>query len=154
MVFLADAAEFDFGKAEFIAKEVAMGAGVAELHRLYPERIPSPIIVNRWRKRYPAFDLVMLEAEEAKAEMLADETIKIADDDELQAGQAANGIKARQWMAGKLHERFGSSPKSKEGDVHYHNTVNLTDEQLMAIAGSAYIEGDSKRLGVDDESAG
>lgn len=148
MIFLADAADFDFGKAEFIALEVAMGASVAELHELHSDRIPSPIVVNRWRERYPAFDLLMLEAERAKAEKLADETVRIADDEDRHAAQAANGIKSRQWLAAKLSERFGSTARGG-GEVHIHNTVNLTDEQLLQIAGSAYIEGESEVVGIE-----
>lgn len=151
MIFLKDVSEFDYGTAEFIALEVAAGAAVSGLHEAYPDRVPSTIVVNRWRKQIPAFDLLMGEAEEAKAELLADQVVSIADDQDLLAAQANNAIKARQWLAGKLHERFGTSPVSKGGAGAVNLSVRLTDEQLMQIASGGVIDGESKRL---PESAG
>ena len=135
VIFLKDAVDFDPGVGEFIALEVAMGGSVRELHEVDPERIPSPIVVNRWRRRHPEFDLLMIEAEEAKAEGLVDEILGIADDGERLAAQAGNAIKARQWLAGKLHKRFGEG--KERGEVAMGGIMLMSDEQLMAIAAMA-----------------
>ena len=132
VIFLADASEFSHATGEFIAKAVAQGDSVSDLHAAY-DHVPSPIIVNRWRRRVPAFDLLMKEAEQAKAELLADGIIKIADNKELMPGQQNNAIKARQWLASKLHERYGSGEKT-DGPRDVNLSLQLTDEQLMAIA--------------------
>jgi hypothetical protein len=151
-LLLRDVRRFTPEAGEFIALEVAMGASVKELHEAHEDLVPSPLIVNRWRKDFPAFDLVMQEAELAKAQGLADEVISIAADEERQAAISGNMIKARQWLAGKLSEQFDSGVKVPGGGgVTINANVRLTDEQLMAIAGNAYLEGDSKRLGVDVE---
>jgi cell pole-organizing protein PopZ len=153
LVILRDVREFNVGSAEFIVLEVASGASVKELHEHHPERVPSPLVVNRWRRDVPAFDAVMREAEEAQAQTLADEVIKIADDEERQAAQAGNAIKARQWLAGKLAEKWGTTPVAQQPAVSITNMVTLSDEQLLAIAGSA-IDGEYALVGknvVDSE---
>ena len=155
MVFLKDVREFSVEAAEFIALAVARGESIRDLHENCEDLVPSPLVVNRWRKQYPAFDAVMREAEEAKAQTLADEVIKIADDEERQAAQAGNAIKARQWLAGKLAEKWGTAPVQQAAPVNITNMVTLTDEQLRAIAGSA-IDGEYALVGkdmVDEEPA-
>jgi hypothetical protein len=146
MVILRDVREFSVGAAEFIALEVASGASVKELHEHHEDLVPSPLVVNRWRKQYPAFDLVMKEAEQAKAETLADEVIEIAKNEDRQAAISGNMIKARQWLAGKLSEDFESK---KGGSVVINQNVRLSDDQLMAIAagGVPALEGESERVG-------
>lgn len=147
LVILKDIREFDPHVAEFIALEVAKGASVSELHEEFEDRVPSPIIVNRWRKQVPQFDLVMREAEECKAQALADQVVRIADDEDRQAAQAANAIKARQWLASKLSEQFTAVPKPTGPQVVINNGLALSDEQLMQIAAGAVpaIEGSSER---------
>jgi hypothetical protein len=133
MIFLADVAEFTAGAGEFIALEVALGYGLAELHELYPERVPNPIVVNRWARKYPAFGILMEEAEVAAAQKFAYETVKITDDPDLLPAMAGNRMKSRQWLASKLSKQFGTTPKA-EVALTLNNDVSLTDEQLMAIA--------------------
>ena len=147
MVFFEDAAEFTFAVGERIAKEVALGSSLHELHEAYPDVVPNPIIVKRWRERIVAFDMLMGEVEAAKAERLADETIIIADDPDRQAAQANNAIKSRQWLASKLNERYGSTVEKGKGSELNLNVI-LTDSQLMQIAagGLDAIEGESRRL--------
>ena len=138
LVILRNVREFSRESAEFIALEVARGGSVAELHEHFEDKVPNPIVVNRWRKEIPQFDLLMREAEAAKAEKLADEVVGIADDTERQAAQAGNAIKARQWMAEKLsQDKFGKSVGATSGvvgGVTVNGNVYLTDEQLMVIA--------------------
>jgi hypothetical protein len=142
LVILRDVREFNVGSAEFIVLEVARGASVKELHEHHPERVPSPLVVNRWRRDVPAFDAVMREAEVAKAEGLADEVIRIADDDERQAAQARNAMEARKWLASKLSEQFDSRNNWQGtgggSGVRVELGVRLTDEQLMQIAAGKF----------------
>ena len=140
MVILRDVKEFTLEAAEFIALEVAMGASVKELHDCHEEMVPSPLVVNRWRKNVPAFDLVMREAEEAKAQGLADEVIGIAADEGRQAAISGNMIKSRQWLAGQLSEGFRNGPQGGNS-VKVDMNVRLTDEQLMAIAAGKFNAG-------------
>jgi len=143
MVILRDVKEFTLETAEFIALEVAMGASVKELHDCHEEMVPSPLVVNRWRKNVPAFDLVMREAEEAKAQGLADEVIGIAADEGRQAAISGNMIKSRQWLAGQLSEGFRNGPQGGAGSVKVDMNVRLTDEQLMAIAAGKFNAGEA-----------
>jgi len=146
LIILRDVAEFSVESAEFIALAVARGEAVKDLHDHCPELCPSPLVVNRWRRNVPAFDMVMMEAETARAQGMADEVIKIADDPELQAAQARNAIEARKWLAGKLDVRYGSNAVAAVAPVSITNMVMLSDEQLMKIAGGA-IDGEYARLG-------
>ncbi|GAF99274.1 unnamed protein product, partial [marine sediment metagenome] len=82
-------------------------------------------------------DLVMREAEEAKAQGLADEVIGIAADEERQAAISGNMIKSRQWLAGQLSEGFRNGPQGGSS-VKVDMNVRLTDEQLMAIAAGKF----------------
>ena len=150
MIFLANAPEFTFPVGEFIALEVAKGFGIGTLHDAYPDRVPNPIIVRRWAKNIVPFKLLMEEAEAMRAERLADETVTISDDDKFLAADKAQRIKARQWLAGKLHDRYGSGADAKAGgDINIG--LILTDDQLMAIAAQGLpapevLEGESERL--------
>lgn len=165
-IFLQETEDFTPGIGEFIALEVATGAGLAELHEAYPEKVPNPIVVNRWRSRYPGFDVLMGEAEVAAAQKFAWDVVKIADDKNVQAAQANNRIKARQWLAGKLHERYGAG-KPEVSVTLTQPAVQLTRDQLLEIAGSAYkkdvgvipgraglIEVDEGKSGVDKHEGG
>lgn len=137
MVLLKDVREFSVGAAEFIALEVASGASVKELHENHEEMVPSPLVVNRWRRNVPAFDLLMQEAEQAKAQGLADEVISIAGDEKRQAAVSGNMIKSRQWLSGQLSEQFRNGP-SGGGTVKVDVNVRLTDDQLMQIASEKF----------------
>jgi fructose-specific component phosphotransferase system IIB-like protein len=90
----------------------------------------------------------MGEAEVAAAQKFAWEVVGIADDEDRQAAQAGNAIKARQWLAGKLHEKYGAAPVAQQAPVNITNMVTLSDEQLLAIAGSA-IDGEYALVGKD-----
>lgn len=156
MVLLRDVKQFDTGAAEFIVLEVARGASVRELHEAHEDIVPNPIVVNRWRKQYPAFDMVMREAEEAAAQQMAYEVLRIADDGERQAAQARNAMEARKWLAGTLSERF--SGRSQGGGSHgvtINADVRLTDEQLMQIAAGKFhaIEGEVLGEEADNDNA-
>ena len=144
MVLLRDVREFHPGAAEFIALEVASGASIAELHEHHEDMVPSPLIVNRWRRQVPAFDLLMNEAEQAKAQTLADQIIKIAGDEDKQAAISNNMIKARQWLSEKL-----SGASADASGMTFNANIRLTDEQLIMIAsgGKPALEGE-----LDDET--
>jgi len=145
LVLFKDVAEFTPEAAEFIVLEVAKGASVRELHEAYEDRVPNPIVVNRWRKNYPAFDQVMKEAEAACADSMAYEVVRIADDDSRQSAQARNAIEARKWLAGQLDGRFKSGGgHGGHGGVTINVGERLTDEQLEQIAagGLPVIEGE------------
>lgn len=153
MLLIRDAKEFSVEVAEFIALEVGLGATVKELHEHHGDRVPHPIVVNRWRRDVPAFDLLMQEAEAAKADCLVDELIGIADDSERQAAQARNAITTRQWLAGRLNGKYGDKREGAGGAVGgvvINNQLRLTDEQLMAIA-SGKFEGKVIEGEVSDE---
>jgi hypothetical protein len=153
MIFLADVQDFSPGVGEFIALEVARGAGLAELHELHPDRVPNPIVVNRWRKRYPAFDVLMGEAELAAAQKLAWEVVELADDEDRQAAQVRNAMDARKWLAGKLSESFGGG-KAGPTVVINNNGARLSDEQLMQIAqGRSLIEGEATVVEGDEDGS-
>ena len=77
--------------SEWIAGRYASGepeTSLAALHRADPERIPAPLIIRRWRQTWPAFDALMIEAAQCRAEALFEECLPIADDHERVAASA------------------------------------------------------------------
>jgi len=133
--------EYTFELGEWIALEYAGGDTLKHIHECHADRCPAPLYVRRWRKRYPQFELLMLEAEETRAELFADEQLSIADDPRRQAAAASNAIAVRRWLAERMDRNRYS--KTKMIDVNVHGTVDhrhmaqLTDEQLAHIAQGA-----------------
>ena len=104
-----DARRYDFNTAAWIAQEYALGDGLLLLHNSHPEIVPSPVVVKRWRREFPAFDILMVEAEHARAEVYVDQTLVIADSDARTAGAARNSIQSRQWAAARMMDCRSSS---------------------------------------------
>ena len=151
LVVLQDVAEINREAVELIVLEVSKGTSVRELHECYEDVVPNPIVVNRWRRQYPAFDLLMQEAETAAAESLAFEILKIADDEDRQSAQARNAIDARKWLAGIMDKRFSSGGGAKAGNsITINAGEHISDEKLMEIAAGALaagsLEGSSERV--------
>jgi hypothetical protein len=149
------AIEYSFNLAEWIAREHACGASLATLHAQHSDRVPNPIIVKRWRREFPAFDLLMIEAEHARADCLVDETLGIADDTSRNAAAAGNAIRARQWLAERLNRKLYGRTVSVDvpadgGHGESDDESAYTDEELQAIirAGlrASSIEGEAKRI--------
>lgn len=151
-----DPRQYTFEVGEWLAVEHSKGDSVATIHQAHPDRIPAPIYITRWRKEFPAFDLLMTEAEQARAEVLADQTLEVADDKERNAASAGNAIKARQWLAARLNRgRFGTHKTTESKHLHDHSgTVNhrtyaaYSDEDLQAIirGEAVVIEGEAVRI--------
>ena len=149
---VASCNEYEYKRAEWIACEYAGGATLRELSNLHPDVVPSPLVLARWRKLYPAFDLLMREASNAKAQVLADETIALSDDRVNNAAQTANSIRARQWLAARLdRDTYGDAKQvtltqgaSNEGLATY------TDAELQAIIAGALressVDGEAERV--------
>ena len=149
---VASCKAYDFGRAEWIAGEYATGATLRELSNLHPDVVPSPLVVSRWRKQYPAFDLLMKEASETRAQVLADETIAIADDRQHNAAQTANSIRARQWLAARLdRDRYGDAKQvTLTQGASNDGLATYTDAELQAIIAGALressVEGEATRV--------
>ncbi len=147
---------YDFQSAAWIAQEHATGDTLLALHVAHPDTVPAPLIVARWRREFPAFDVLMIEAEHARADVLIDATLGIADSDNRTAGAARNSIQARQWMAGKLNQDRCGSRRHVEATITHDGTVKhesmsvYSDADLQAIirAGmrESALEGESKRI--------
>jgi len=149
-----DLREYDPERALWIAGAYAEAElTMKELADLYPDIIPGVLCVRRWRDQHPDFNMLMLEAERCRAEILADEIIKISDDGDRVAAAAANAIKSRQWMAARLdRKRYGSETTVKQeisGSITHEHLHQLTDEQLMAIAAGHIIDGESTRTAIE-----
>ena len=142
--------EYTYKGGEWIALEHASGDSIQVIHRHHPDLCPAPMLVKRWRKRYPQFDALMVEAEETRADLLAEETITISDDPNLQAAAARNAIGTRQWLAERLNRgRFGNSRSvdvSVHGTIDHRHMAQLSDSQLLAIAQGAVIEGEASQV--------
>lgn len=126
-----------------------MSGGLWGLHYALPHRIPPPAIVRAWCKQWPAFGLLMREAERLRAERLMEETIVIADTDPAAPPRVALRIAVRQEMAGKLDAaRYGkqagmpSLGAPAAGDVQ-PVALDVDDATLaaLALAGVAEREG-------------
>ncbi len=99
------------GIANWIAGRYASGepeTSLADLHRADPEHIPAPLFIRRWRKERPAFDALMIEAEQCRAEALFDQCLSVADDPQLVAASARVATDVRFRMAESLDSgRYG-----------------------------------------------
>lgn len=106
---------YSFDVAQWIAHEHALGDSLQALHDAHPDVVPAPLIIARWRREFPAFDLVMKEAEKARAAKLAEDVLTVSDNVRLPAAKTANKIRARQWLAAKLDPaKWGK----QDGTVH------------------------------------
>jgi hypothetical protein len=157
-----DPRAYDFQAASWIAQEHATGSTLLELHQSHPDTVPTPMTVKRWRREFPAFDLLMVEAEHARADVLVDTTINIADGkgehENRTAGAARNSIQVRQWIAARLNQsRYGQksaidSTHNHSGTVKHESMSVYSDNDLQAIirAGvkqeSQVIEGQFKQI--------
>lgn len=104
-----DCRQYDFAMAQWIAHEHAKGDSLQKIHECHPDDVPSPLVIARWRREFPAFDSLMVHAEKARAALLAEQVLEVADNTKLPAAKTANKMKARQWLAGKMDPaRFGS----------------------------------------------
>lgn len=140
---LIDPRAYDAKRAEWIALEYATGepfTGLSDLHRAFPETVPPPVVIRRWRSTFPAFDALMAEAEQARAVALMEATLPIADSVTLNAAQAKNAITARWRLAEALSpETFGARKTEKPpGDDDARTLLgSLTDAALMRIMAGA-----------------
>lgn len=144
---MRDPREYDDKTAEWFAEQYAEGdMSLRDLCDLHSDIVPGPLWIRRWRDQWPVFDLLMVEAEKVRAEMLVDKTLTIADDPGLSAAQASNGIRVRHWLAERLdRKRYGRESTVKQqisGNVTHEHVAVLTDAQLMAIAAGDVIEGE------------
>jgi hypothetical protein len=149
---IAAPVEYSFPLAEWIAFEHAGGDSLAMLQRAHPEKVPSALVIKRWRRDYPAFNLMMVEAEHARAEVLADETISISDNPDIKAGRIGHQVRARQWLASKLHTaKYGNQQAittTHKGEDS--NEAVYSDDELQAIIRAGMkansIEGEAARI--------
>lgn len=137
-----DPRAYDPQRAEWIALQFASGepdTSLSALARAFPDTVPPPLILRRWRSTFPAFDALMREAEAARAHALMDATLPIADDETKNAAQAKNAITARWRLAEALApETFASrSAKSPDGDARDRLLGSLSDAALMRIIAGA-----------------
>ena len=149
-----DITEYDPERALWIAGAYAEAEmTMKELADEYPKVIPGVLWIRRWRGQHPEFDMLMMEAERCRAEILADEIIKISDDPDRIAAAAGNAIKSRQWMAARLdRKRYGSETTVKQeisGIITHDHLHALTDDQLMSIAAGHVIDGEATRTATE-----
>lgn len=149
---IANPAEYSFPVAEWIALEHAAGDSLKALHQAHPDTVPNPLVIKRWRRDYPAFEIMMREAEQARAEVLADETISIADNPRIKSARAGHQIRARQWLASKLDkDKYGNHQSvtttatgETDGEAVY------SDDELQAIIRAGMkansIDGEASRI--------
>jgi hypothetical protein len=131
---------------EAIAREYEEcgSGGLWELRQLAPDRIPPAGIVRAWCKQFPAFGLLMRQAEQVRAEKLMEETLVIADNDTASPAKVALRIKVRQDMAAKLDRaRFGTASPTDPGaatlgqDKAQPVALGIDDATLAGIAAQA-----------------
>lgn len=113
--------------AALICEHIASGKTLASLCE--QDGMPSRATVWRWTTQYPIFLDQLTRARQAGADMLADETVDIADS-EPDAQRARNRIEARKWYAGVINpRRYG--PRM---DISVTERVSITDALAAARA--------------------
>ena len=115
--------------------------GLAGMRAFNPDNIPPPAIVNAWRRQFPAFGIMMREAERVRAEMLIEQTIVIADTGIGREARLALQIATRQHLAGKLDvSRYGKGDAAGVPAALGHDAqpvaFELDDATLASIAAS------------------
>lgn len=132
--------EYTPERGEHVAMRYASGepgTTLAALHRADPDAVPEPLVVRRWRRAWPAFDALMVEAEQARAAAMMEATLDIADGDRL-AASAKNAIAARWRMAEALDPSTFGQRRILAGDAMSPLRIGaaheLTDAELLAIA--------------------
>ncbi len=113
-----DPRQYDYNTAQWIAQEHAKGDTLLALHEAHEDTVPAPLIITRWRREFPAFDFLMIEAEAVRADVLVDQTLVIADSDARTAGAARNSIQSRQWLAARLSRDKYSQHKTIDSNLH------------------------------------
>lgn len=94
--------EYSEELAAKICEQLASGRTLSSICKA--PGMPSRVAVWKWSKRYPEFRDEMTRARLAGADILADETVDIADtEDDPQ--RAKNRIEARRWLAGVINPR-------------------------------------------------
>lgn len=156
----ADPREYTHERAAWIAEQYSEGdCSLLELYRAHPHLVPSPFQIHRWRAQYPAFDLLMCEAERVRAGNLAESTLAVARDPTTTAAIARTRISAAQWLASRLdRERYGNQTTVNQrhsGSVLV-DVPRMTDDELATIAAQARpaLEGKAERVGVVSAPAG
>lgn len=160
-----DAARFGPGSASGYQYSTPLGEMIADLyvdepgglwgiHAAMPERIPPPAIVRAWCKQFPAFGLLMREAEKLRAEKLMEETVVLADTSTASPARLALMISTRHAYAGKLDAaRYGKGDTPHDGPAQLGaaqvqpTAPQLTDDQLASIAASAVESGGERGAG-------
>jgi hypothetical protein len=105
--------------------------GLWELRALAPDRIPPPAIIRAWCRQFPAFGLVMREAERVRAEKLMEQAVMVADSAPLSVPPArvALMVSARHRMAESLDAgRWG-----KGATGGHHAAPQLASDQPTAL---------------------
>ena len=122
--------------AEQLAEEYSFGrSSLLQLHESDPYNIPPPMVIRRWRDEKPTFDALMGEAERARAMVLAESTIELADDVTVLAAITKNRITARLRNAEILdRDRMGVRGSGAADRVGGPGNAVLTRAQLIAIA--------------------
>lgn len=145
--------QYTADKGAYIAEEFASGESLKVICEDSDNWLPSMLIVKRWRRMFPAFDAMMIEAAECRAENHAEAMLIAAKDTNLQAAQARNQMTAHEKLAGWMSpSAYGDRKQQDPAASDTAPVFMLTDEQLLAIAAGkmpAAIEGECLR--VEDE---
>lgn len=120
--------------AEMIVRRVQNGAHYREL--IKEGLISSHANVCQWKEQHPEFSEALDRAQDARAELWADELISIADDKRLDPNDRRIRIDTR-WKVinALLHRRYGAK---QTVDINQNiNVAVLHAEQLMALTQAA-----------------
>lgn len=105
-----------------------------------PDVIPPATVIHAWKRQYPAFGLMMREAEKVRAERLVEQCLVIADTGIGQTPRLALQVAVRQAMAGQLDPaRFGKGAGSGGAPAQLASdpqpvALEMDDATLASIA--------------------
>ena len=135
------AGQYTSEKGAFVAEKFADNVPLWRLAEDYPDFLPSMMYMRRWRREYPAFDAMMIEAASARAERMAEDMLDIADDEDKQAAHTRNRLTTRKDFIGYLDPTVYGQKKAGNEDTTHTPVFMLSDEQLMRIASQEFKEG-------------
>lgn len=128
----------------------AQAGGLWGLHYALPDRVPPPGIVKAWMRQFPAFGLLMREAEKLRAERLIEEAVIIADTAAGQPARIAVRVAVRQYLAERLDRaRWGAAGAGGNPPAlgapgaagAQPVALDVSDDQLAALALAAVGDG-------------
>jgi len=114
--------EYTLEMANKICDHISKGKSLVDIGKM--KDMPTRACIYNWMKKHPEFVDMYTRAREERADLYADEIIKIADE-ATDANLARVQIDARKWVASKLNAKKYGESRTLKGDDKEPIVVDL-----------------------------